>query len=123
MNKAFEEYSLNMENSTNLEQTETQSHSYFQEIKHNHSQSVNTVQDGQTIQEYSQLTEPNYWLFYEYQKISGEVNKLNEKIDLVLSIIRKKPRRNTISEVSTKVDCIIERLNKRIKLDSEKVDH
>ena len=112
-----------MENSTNLEQTETQSHSYVQEIKHNHSQPVNTVQDGQTIQEYSQLTEPNYWLSYEYQKISEEVNKLNEKIDLVLSIIRKKPRKNTISEVSTKVDCIIERLNKRIKLDSEKVDH
>ena len=86
-----------MENSTNLEQTETQSHSYVQEIKHNHSQPVNTVQDGQTFQEYSQLTEPNYWLSYEYQKISEEVNKLNEKIDLVLSIIRKKQRKNTIT--------------------------
>ena len=112
-----------MDNSTNLEQTETQSQSNYQEIEHNHSQSVNTVQDGQTIQEYPQLSEPTYWLSYEYQKLSEEVKKLNEKIDLVLSIIRKKARKNTISEVSTKVDCIIERLNKRIKLESEEVDH
>ena len=44
-----------MDNSTNLEQTETQSQSNYQEIEHNHSQSVNTVQDGLTIREYPQL--------------------------------------------------------------------
>ena len=112
-----------MNNSTNLEKTEAHNQSNCQEIEHDNSQSVNTVQHGQTIQEFPQLTEPTYWLSYEYQKISEEVKKLDEKIDLVLSIIRKKPRKNTISEVSTKVDCIIERLNKRIKLESEEVDH
>ena len=66
-----------MDNSTNLEQTETQSQFNYQEIEHNHSQSVNTVQDGKIIQEYTQLTEPTYWLSYEYQTLSEQVKKLN----------------------------------------------
>ena len=57
-----------MNNSTNLEQTEAHNQSNCQEIEHDHSQSVNTVQYGQTIQEFPQLTELTYWLSYEYQK-------------------------------------------------------
>ena len=111
-----------MDNSTYSEQTETQNKPNIQEIQHDLSQSVNTVEDSQNIHEYPQLTEPTYWLSYEYQKISEEITNLNEKIDLILSIIKKKPRKNTISEVSTKVDCIIEKLNKRRKIESEEVD-
>ena len=112
-----------MDNSTYSEQTETQNKPNIQEIQHDLSQSVNTVEDSQNIQEYPQLTEPTYWLSYEYQKISEEITNLNEKIDLILSTIKKKPWKNTISEVSTKVDCIIEKLNKRRKIESEEVDH
>lgn len=111
-----------MDNSIYSEQTKTQNKPGIQEIQHDLSQSVNTVGDSQNIEEYPQLTEPTYWLSYEYQKISEEITNLNEKIDLILLIIKKKPRKNTISEVSTKVDCIIEKLNKRRKIESEEVD-
>ena len=61
-------------------------------------------------EEFSQLTDPTYWLSYEYQQIYAEVKKLNEKMNLILSIIEKKPRKNTITEVNSKVDSIIEKL-------------
>ena len=66
-----------------------------------------------TNEEFVQLTDPTYWLSYEYQEIIGEVKKLNEKINLILSIIEKKPRKNTITEVNSKVDSIIEKLDKK----------
>ena len=66
-----------------------------------------------TNQEFVQLSDPTYWLSYEYQQIIDEVKKLNEKINLILSIIEKKPRKNTITEVNSKVDSIIEKLDKK----------
>ena len=66
-----------------------------------------------TNEEFMQLTDPTYWLSYEYQQIIDEVKKLNEKINLILSIIEKKPRKNTITEVNSKVDSIIEKLDKK----------
>ena len=64
-------------------------------------------------EEFSQLTDPTYWLSYEYQQIYAEVKKLNEKMNLILSIIEKKPRKNTITEVNSKVDSIIEKLEEK----------
>ena len=66
-----------------------------------------------TNEEFAQLTDPTYWLSYEYQQIIAEVKKLNEKMNLILSIIEKKPRKNTITEVNSKVDSIIEKLDKK----------
>ena len=31
-------------------------------------------------EEYAQLTDPTYWLSYEYQQILAEVKKLNDKV-------------------------------------------
>ena len=64
-------------------------------------------------EEFPQLTDPTYWLSYEYQQIYAEVKKLNEKMNLILSIIEKKPRKNTITEVNSKVDSIIEKLEEK----------
>ena len=47
-----------MDNSTYSEQTETQNKPNIQEIQHDLSQSVYTVEDSQNIQEYPQLTKP-----------------------------------------------------------------
>ena len=38
-------------------------------------------------------------------------------MDLILSIIQKKPRKNTISEVNSKMDNLIEIIDKKRKLD------
>ena len=38
---------------------------------------------------------------------------MNEKMNLILSIIEKKPRKNTITEVNSKVDSIIEKLEEK----------
>ena len=59
-----------------------------------------------------QLADPT-WFSYVYQQILGEIMKLDEKLNLILSIIEKKPRKNTITEVNSKVDSIIEKLNKK----------
>ena len=58
-------------------------------------------------------TPTNYFVSYEYEQIQGEIAKLNEKVDLVISILKKKPKRTTISEVSGKVDDLLEQMKKR----------
>ena len=65
-----------------------------------------------TNQDFVQLADPT-WFSYEYQKIHSEIMKLDEKLNLILSMIGKKPRKNTITEVNSKVDSIIEKLNKK----------
>ena len=62
---------------------------------------------------FAQLTDTTYCLLYEYQQIYAEVKKLNEKMNLILSIIEKKPRQNTMTEVNSKVDSIIEKLEEK----------
>ena len=57
--------------------------------------------------------EPTYWLSYEYKHMQTEMLKLNEKMDLILSILQKKPKKSTIAEVDKKVDSRINILGKR----------
>ena len=54
----------------------------------------------------------NYFVSYDEQ-IQGEIVKLNEKVDLVISILQKKPKKTTISEVNSKVDDLLEQMKKR----------
>ena len=54
----------------------------------------------------------NYFVSYDEQ-IQGEIAKLNEKVDLVISILQKKPKKTTISEVNSKVDDLLEQMKKR----------
>ena len=58
-------------------------------------------------------TPTNYFVSYEYEQIRGEIAKLNEKVDHLISILQKKPKRTTISEVSDKVDDLLEQMKKR----------
>ena len=63
----------------------------------------------------SQETTETYWLSYE--QMQEEMLKLNEKMDLILSIIQKKPRKNTISEVNSKMDSLMEIIDKKRKIE------
>ena len=63
------------------------------------------------------LGDPVYWLSYEYKQIQAEMLKLNDKMDLILSIIQKKPRKNTISEVNSKMDSLMEIIDKKRKFE------
>ena len=58
------------------------------------------------------LGDPVYWLSYEYKQIQAEMLKLNDKMDLILSL-QKKPKKSTISEVDKKVDSLINIVKKR----------
>ena len=59
-------------------------------------------------------TPTNYFVSYEYEQIQGEIAKLNEKVDHVISVLqKKKPKRTTISEVNSKVDDLLEQMKKR----------
>ena len=61
------------------------------------------------------LGDPTFWLSYEYKQIQVEMQKLNEKMDLILS--QKKPKKSTITEVDKKVDNLINILHKKRKLE------
>ena len=58
------------------------------------------------------LGAPVYWLSYEYKQMQAEMKKLNDKMDLILSL-QKKPKKSTISEVDRKVDSLINIVKKR----------
>ena len=51
----------------------------------------------------------------ELQQLYLQVTTINEKLDAVLSLLQKKPRRNTISEVNNKIDGLIDFINPKIK--------
>ena len=90
------------------------------ETKQESSTMVQTFGDGKqesSWQATTDLGDPTYWLSYEYKQMQTEMLKLNEKMDLILSIIQKKPRRNTISEVNSKMDNLIEIIDKKRKLE------
>ena len=65
--------------------------------------------------EIPQHSEPTYWVSYEFKQIYEEIQRLNTKMDTILSIIEKKARKITLNDVNTKVDCIIESLDKKRK--------
>ena len=66
----------------------------------------------------------NYFFSYEYSQITEEIRKLNEKMDTALkkldavhAVLQKKQKRCTISEVNTKMDNLLETIEKKRKLD------
>jgi hypothetical protein len=67
------------------------------------------------------MTETNtdYYITYEYKQIHEELIKLNEKMDKILTIVEKKPRKNTLSEVNSKMDSLLDQFEetKKRKLD------
>ena len=63
----------------------------------------------QTIVKGSTELEP-YLLSYEYNQMLDQMKSLDKKMNIILSIIQKKPRKNTMTEVSTKVDSILQKL-------------
>ena len=48
-----------------------------------------------------------------------EMEKLNEKMDLILSLLQTKKRKCTITDVNTKMDNLIEKLDKKRKLEDD----
>ena len=63
------------------------------------------------------LSDPVYWLSYEYKQIQAEMGKLNDKMDLILSLVQNKPKKSTITEVDKKVDNLINMLHKKRKVE------
>ena len=59
--------------------------------------------------------EPTYWVSYEFKQIYEEMQRLNTKMDTILSIIERKGKKVTLKDVNRKVDCIIESLDKKRK--------
>ena len=63
----------------------------------------------------------NYFFSYEYSQIVVEVRKLNEKMDTVLSkldtVLGKKQKRSTIAEVNSKVDNLLEVIEKKQRVE------
>ena len=71
----------------------------------------------QEYQPTTDLGDPTYWLSSEYRQMQTEMKKLNEKMDLILSILQKKPKKSTIAEVDKKVDSLINILDKKRKIE------
>ena len=51
----------------------------------------------------------------EVMYTQNEMQKLNEKMDLILSILQKKPKKSTIAEVDKKVDSLINILERKME--------
>ena len=62
----------------------------------------------------------NYFFSYEYSQITEEIRKLNEKMDTTLekldAALGKKQKRSTIAEVNSKVDNLLEVIEKKQKV-------
>ena len=67
------------------------------------------------------MTESNtdYYITYEYKQIHEELIKLNEKMDKILTIVEKKPRKNTLSEVNSKMDSLLDQFEETKKRRNE----
>ena len=67
------------------------------------------------------MTESNtdYYITYEYKQIHEELIKLNEKMDKILTIVEKKPRKNTLSEVNSKMDSLLDQFEETKKRKSD----
>ncbi len=76
-----------------------------------------TMEPPKDWQATTNLGDPTFWLSYEYKQIQVEMQKLNEKMDLILSILQKKPKKSTITEVDKKVDDLINILHKKRKVE------
>ena len=62
-----------------------------------------------------------YFFSYEYSQIVEEVRKLNEKMDTILekldTVLGKKQKRSTIAEVNSKVDNLLEVIEKKQRVE------
>ena len=63
----------------------------------------------------------NYFFSYEYSQITEEIRKLNEKMDTILekldAALGKKQKRSTIAEVNSKVDNLLQVIEKKQKVE------
>ena len=63
----------------------------------------------------------NYFFSYDYSQITEEIRKSNEKMDTILekldAALGKKQKRSTIAEVNSKVDNLLEVIEKRQKVE------
>ena len=63
----------------------------------------------------------NYFFSYEYSQMIEEIRKLNEKMDTILSklntVLGKKQKRSTIAEVNSKVDNLLEVIEKKQRVE------
>ena len=63
----------------------------------------------------------NYFFSYDYSQITEEIRKLNEKMDTILekldTALGKKQKRSTIAEVNSKVDNLLEVIEKKQKVE------
>ena len=63
----------------------------------------------------------NYFFSYEYSQITEEIRKSNEKMDTILekldAALGKKQKRRTIAEVNSKVDNLLEVIEKKQKVE------
>ena len=63
----------------------------------------------------------NYFFSYEYSQITEEIRKLNEKMDTILekldAALGKKQKRSTIAEVNSKVDNLLEVIEKKQRVE------
>ena len=63
----------------------------------------------------------NYFFSYEYSQITEEIRQLNVKMDFVLeklvAALGKKQKRSTIAEVNSKVDNLLEVIEKKQKVE------
>ena len=63
----------------------------------------------------------NYFFSYEYSQITEEIRKSNEKMDTILekldAALGKKQKRSRIAEVNSKVDNLIEVIEKKQKVE------
>ena len=75
------------------------------------------METPQAFEPTTDLGDPVYWLSYEYKQIQAEMEKLNDKMDLILSLLQKKPKKSTIAEVDRKVDSLIEIIDKKRKIE------
>ena len=63
------------------------------------------------------LNDPTYWVSYEYKEIRTQMQHLDEKMNLILSLLQKKQKKSTITEVDKKVDNLINILGKKRKVE------
>ena len=63
----------------------------------------------------------NYFFSYEYSQITEEIRKSNEKMDTILEkldvALGKKQKKSTIAEVNSKVDNLLEVIEKKAKVE------
>ena len=66
------------------------------------------MEASNSMEELMELRQRLITNYDELQQLYLHVSAINEKLDAVLCLLQKKPRRNTISEVNNKIDGLID---------------